>query len=229
MNMEDILRRIDERAADANDRAEYEAAQARMKAEHEAELRIAQRGVLEGIELPAKDVERLRSGSLLDTAAVQALADPEVITVLSGAPGTGKTTAASAWIYRWVMDPQNWEGGFNWRMRGRAMFVQAASLSRYPRYDEAAMKRLLRADRLVIDDLGVEYMDDKGSFMALLDEVVNDRYAARRTTVITTNLDGPGFRARYGHRIADRIREVGKFISVGSASLRAGRQAGKAA
>jgi hypothetical protein len=92
--------------------------------------------------------------------------------------------------------------------------VTAAHLARWPRYDNAEMDRLLKCRRLVLDDLGTEYMDEKGNFMAVLDEVIADRYANERPTLITTNLTVEEFRDRYKNRIADRIRDNGKFLSV---------------
>jgi DNA replication protein DnaC len=100
------------------------------------------------------------------------------------------------------------------------MFVTAARLARWSRYDEAAMEKLLKAKRLVIDDIGTEFMDANGSYQALLDEIVNERYANKRPTLMTTNLEVQAFAARYGERVADRIRESGRFVFVGRDSLR---------
>jgi DNA replication protein DnaC len=100
------------------------------------------------------------------------------------------------------------------------MFLSSARLSRWPKYDDGAMGRLLQTGRLVVDDMGVEFIDERGAYQSLLDEVINDRYANRRPTLLTTNLDAESFKARYGERIADRIRECGKFVSVGAASMR---------
>jgi DNA replication protein DnaC len=72
----------------------------------------------------------------------------------------------------------------------------------------------------VIDDLGSEYHDAKGFFQTLLDEIIDVRYAGKLPTVITTNLDAAGFAAWYGERIVDRVREGGRFIACGNASLR---------
>ena len=103
---------------------------------------------------------------------------------------------------------------------GMPLFVTSARLSRWDRYDRDEMNRLLRADRLVIDDLGSEYADVKGNFNAILDELVSDRHGNRRPLVITTNLNGEAFKARYDDRIADRIREVGRFVSIKWSSMR---------
>jgi DNA replication protein DnaC len=184
--------------------------------EAEEERRV-QRQIAENIaitlrqmELPIKDLELAKSGQVKETEATRALAEGVTIVVLSGAPGCGKTTAAVCWLY---------DGATSQRSIG-GIFVSAAKLSRWARYNEKEMDRLLETRRLVIDDLGAEYLDEKGAYMSLLDEVVNERYANKRTTVLTTNLDAAAFKLRYGERIADRIRESGKFVSVGGASMR---------
>ncbi len=139
------------------------------------------------------------------TPATEALSETwGDVLVLMGPVGTGKTLAACSWL-------RSWEGDG---------FMTAAELARWPRYDMAAMKRLLEKGRLVVDDLGTEYMDDKGNFLAVFDEFVNTRCANMKQTIITTNLAPEAFRARYGERITDRIVECGRFVSVAGESMR---------
>lgn len=153
-------------------------------------------------DVPAKFKTVIRLGLVEQTEAVQKTAGiMDGITVLSGGVGCGKSLAAAVWV-------------------GGGMFVSSALLSRWPRYEMAEMRRLLMGNRLVIDDLGTEYMDDKGNFMAVLDECVNDRYSNDRPTMITTNLKAEDFRKRYGDRIADRVRDNGRFISLSDMSRR---------
>jgi len=128
------------------------------------------------------------------------------VLVLMGGIGTGKTLAACWWAAK--------------AMHEGAGFMTAAELARWPRYEMAAMDRLLGAAALVVDDLGTEYMDDKGNFLAVFDEFVNTRCANMRKTVITTNLTPKTFRERYGARITDRIVECGRFVSVAGDSMR---------
>ena len=73
---------------------------------------------------------------------------------------------------------------------------------------------------LAIDELGTEPLDALGRWLADLDELVDARTARGRQTVATTNLSGTDFKARYGERIADRIRGSGRFIETRAASLR---------
>lgn len=213
--------------------ADWAAADERYKAELEAEARglaVAERAAkakaLRETGIPAKDQERVSTGTLEQTPATDALSAGAVLVCLSGNPGCGKTTAAAAWIWNYLENPDSWRRDH--RMLTPAIvpaaplpiFTKAARLSRWERYDVKEMDRLLTASRLVIDDLGVEFQDAKGNFMAILDEVIDVRYDESRPTVITTNLDADGFKARYGERIADRIRESGRFVSLGNPSLR---------
>jgi len=68
-------------------------------------------------------------------------------------------------------------------------------------------------------------MDDKGNFMAVLDEVINARYGERLPTLITTNLNADGVQRALRVRIADRIRgTVGSLRSVMCLSGEDGRR-----
>ena len=164
-------------------------------------------------ELPDRLVRLASGGGLRETDAVAALREPAGITVLAGAPGCGKTVAAAWWLFDWVAQCCS------------GLWLTAARLQRWDRYSRAEMDRLFAYPRLVLDDLGTEFLDEKGSFMTTLDELVNERYASARPLVITTNLNVEAFKLRYGERIVDRIREAGVFKAVGSQSL---RQAGGA-
>lgn len=224
-NTDDLLRRIEAREADPA----WQEQQRREQEVRAAEVRRAtaagQRELLAKL-LPEKVLEELRAGKVDKTPAIEALEQAPPLVVLSGGTGTGKTTAAGWWLYTWVMDPSNWSAVDTWgtapRLMGSAIFVTGARLARWARYDDGQMDKLLRASRLVIDDLGGEFMDVKGAFLSLIDEIINERYANRRPTVLTTNFKVEDFRERYEARIADRIRELGKFIALGNVSMRGG-------
>ena len=83
----------------------------------------------------------------------------------------------------------------------------------------------MRERVIVIDDLGVEYLDKNGYFSHRLDELIDERYSNYRKTVITTNLNAKAFQTRYGARVADRIREGfkhgGAYVEIAMGSLRA--------
>jgi hypothetical protein len=178
-------------------------------AEHDRQIRALTQGVAAGaaiarwaaMGMPKRAIEVVASGKLSDTDARRLIHGRAVITCLSGNPGTGKTVAACEWLVR----------------RGDGMFVKAASL---PRVDRARVPKLLQMRALVLDDLGTEFLDSKGYVSSLLDELIDSRYDAKLPTVITTNLDDKVFKSRYGERLVDRIREAGRFVIIGGASMR---------
>lgn len=192
-----------------------------------SDLARSQREAILKIGLPEKDLELLQNGRLVDTPAVLAMRkSAATITVLSGPPGCGKTTAASAWLWSWVRDPSNWGKGCfgddeaTWKAPG--MWTTAARLARMDKYDAGAVDALHKAARLVVDDLGAEYSDAKGFFQSFLDELINERYAGMRPTLITTNCKTEEFKARVGERITDRLREMGRFVAILGPSMRKG-------
>ena len=202
MSFDELLQNIANRAPEGEPEPDWLVEAKRNGAE-------AFRAAVAALELPERPLALLDAGTVRGTEAIEALDKPKAIVVLSGTPGCGKTVAAAKWLYDFAKKTQR--AGF---------WLTAARLARWPRYSDADMDRLLRPPRLVIDDLGNEFLDEKGSFMATLDELLNERYAHKRPTVITTNLNLAGFKARYEERIADRIREDGRFVSLASPSLR---------
>lgn len=141
--------------------------------------------------------------------AVQAMTDWDVdvcnVAVLSGPAGTGKTVGAAAWALK---------------RRELIAFVRASTFAASSRYDAEKRARWYEADGLCLDDLGAEYADTKGNFLVDLDELVDTFYADRRPLIITTNLTAPMFKARYGARIEDRIRECARWFVIGGESGR---------
>lgn len=207
-----------ERWAEHDARIERERleAEARREQQRQDDLRrsLVERGC------PAKDLERAVSGEMTDTVAVAevrgAIGLGLVLLVLSGLRGCGKTTAAAWWLVQ-KREPAKYVRTYEPR------FVDASALARWPRFDDGKMVELERASALVIDDLGIEYDDKNGAFRSFLDGLVNTRYAACLPTLITTNLRAGEFKARYGERIADRIRESGRFVELAGESLRGGK------
>jgi DNA replication protein DnaC len=169
-------------------------------------------------------------GGIQATDATAAVEHAAGTVVLSGGPGCGKTVAAAMWL----TDPMRMESSWRYtdQLAGvfgrcgnaysgpKCVWITAAKLARAERYDDEKMTELLRCDRLVIDDLGGEYLDKGGFYASMLDEIINERHAAKLPTVMTTNLNDTAFKARYGERISDRIRESGRFIGCGNASMR---------
>lgn len=147
-------------------------------------------------------------GNPVETEAVKLLRaafarDEKIcLVVLQGGVGCGKSCSAALWAI---------EHGARW--------ITAKDLARTSTYDDD-FRSVERARRLVIDDLGTEYADQKGFFLSNLDGLIDARYADELPTVITTNVSAAEFKSRYGERIADRIRGSGAWVEVGGGSLR---------
>ena len=156
--------------------------------------------------LPLRCLKLIEAG-LRDTTARAAVSawdrDQRCFLVLAGAKGSGKTVAACEAIYA---------------AYGR--FAPVADLVRAGQYNTEALDELASAGLLVLDDLGTEYVDAKGFFLASLDWLVNARYSNEKATIITTNLPAKAFAERYGERVADRLREAGQYVEIADQSMR---------
>lgn len=164
--------------------------------------------------LSHKHLSIIGDGEVRRTPAIEALGKTGAtgIWVLSGGVGCGKTTAT----HLWLLPPGQITAPH------RVAFVSAHEFSRTSRY-HGKVERLVAPDRLVVDDLGAEYMDEKGSLLCDLDELLDARVRAGRATMLTTNLGLEQFRTRYGARIASRVREDGKWLPVDGPDLRGRR------
>ena len=142
------------------------------------------------------------------TKAVERLmGSSKTFLLLMGSPGCGKTLGtALAFAQR------------------PGLFVRALELARLSSFDRDDRQRLCQVQRaplLVLDDLGAEMLHD--GWRPVLDELIDIRWGDRLKTILTTNLDGDAFKARYGARIADRIRDDGFIEKVGDKSRRGGQ------
>lgn len=129
----------------------------------------------------------------------------ESILVLSGPAGCGKTVAATWWA---------------WNRAPWAAFVRSTTFAASSRYNNEKRDAWFASGAIVLDDLGTEYADAKGNYQVDLDELVDVFYGDRRPLIITTNCTLAEFKARYGSRITDRVRECGSWFSISSESLR---------
>jgi len=175
------------------------AAIASLKA-HDAELQAAG--------FPRRAIEKARGADETRPGIVRLKnwsTDDDSCVVLSGTHGCGKTVAATWWAIR---------------RRPIPMFVRASTFAASSRYDRDTRLSWFAASALVLDDLGSEFSDVKGSFLVDLDELIDVFYGDRRPLLITTNAEMPEFKSRYGARIVDRLRECGSWFSVIGGSLR---------
>lgn len=184
----------------------------------QVELRAELPARLVHLGAPRRAVKAWQEG-ITETPAVKAVrrmsAEKRTLCLLSGGVGTGKTVAAVvAMAERVLADVDEVQP---------ALFVRAAECARMGLYDadsKRLFRQMLEAGVLVVDDLGVEFLGEGSIWRSLLEEVLDVRYGDMLPTVLTTNMDWPGFSARYGARVADRIRHSGIADGSGDTSLR---------
>jgi DNA replication protein DnaC len=123
---------------------------------------------------------------------------------LMGDVGTGKTTLAML-VSKAAVEAE----------RSVAIYSLPRLLARIRRtYDAEAgeqsylefFERLTSVDLLHIDDLGVEKRSDW--VLEQLYAIVNERYEAERSMVVTTNLDQPALEEQIGARTVSRLVEI---------------------
>lgn len=173
-----------------------------------ARMQAEERAQYERNGFPARAIDASKAADP-EACAIVAISEwsksEDSILVLSGQPGCGKTVAATWWAWRCGFVP---------------LFLRATEFAASSRYDHEKRDSWINANGLVLDDLGSEYADPKGSFLVDLDEMIDRYYGDRKPMVITTNSNAAQFKQRYGARIADRIRECGRFQSLAGVSLR---------
>jgi DNA replication protein DnaC len=135
------------------------------------------------------------------------------IAVVSGSYGIGKTVAL-VWVglYRLAFE--------------RPRFITAQQLARMSRegrfafVDEMFDGETNWSNVLLLDDVGAEHADARGSWLADFDEIVDRFYRTKYMLVLSTNLTAKAFRLRYGMRVCDRLAECGKWFDIAGESMR---------
>lgn len=165
-----------------------------------------------GFGIPAVFVREVIATGYRETMATQACglvrAGHLSMLVLTGERGGGKSFAAARWLLRaptrevLIRNPSS----------RRFLPADAADDLTYDDREVAS-----RSVALVLDDVGTERYRDTMATMMLR------RHRDAAPTVITTNLHEHEFIAMYGARVADRLREVGRFVSCGAVSMRKAR------
>lgn len=135
--------------------------------------------------------------------------------VFSGNPGTGKSHLAAA-IMQQVM------------VHGTAFYTTVIGLVRMFRdcWDAGALRTeaqvwqtLMRADLLVIDEVGVQYGSD--AELLQINELLDRRYRDLLPVVLLTNLDTPALKTVLGERVYDRMKQKARGVSFDWGSYRA--------
>lgn len=147
--------------------------------------------------------------------AAQWLANPSGTPslMLMGLYGNGKTTLARA-IMNLISFLSERTYGYNKRIA--PAFITAKDICRmcaagekfkeqYDRYNNLSSEQIL-----IIDDLGQEPSEVMvyGMIHTPIIDLICERYAHRRMTIFTTNLDTDLLKAKYGERVYDRLSEM---------------------
>jgi len=129
---------------------------------------------------------------------------PFRVLVLVGGTGCGKTVAGS-----WALA----------RERGRCVTVERLLLiarSRSPLH-LAEIDAVARAKLLLLDEAGAEH--DPIAARAVVLELLNRRQRGQ-LTILTSNLDEPGFRSWLDERALSRVMQIGKIVTCTGPDLR---------
>lgn len=141
--------------------------------------------------------------------------------LLLGGVGSGKSTAAGAFVVEFGRElAKHKHFGPNmdaWRPRW-VRAVEASRMSSFGAEAEARFREWRECALLVIDDMGTELMTP--TWQQALDDVLDYRYQHSLQTLMPSNLTADEFKARYGARISDRIREDGMVRTVDTKSMR---------
>ena len=167
-----------------------------------------------------KHLEQILSGTMERVPAIDAITkvDSVGLSVMSGNAGCGKTHAGHVWLLdALTRPPEKWQSASIRR-------ATAAAFARTSRYENNSNKIavLAKPKKLVLDDLGVEHGDAKGSFLVDLDELLDIRWSNNSATLLLTNLTASDFSERYGRRLYDRCRGQDRWFDVPHPSMRGG-------
>lgn len=142
-----------------------------------------------------------------------------------GLCGNGKTTLARAmqWLVGFLTERE-----LGCSRRKNIRMVTAKQICRLCANDTKAYDALFGEEMLIIDELGEEPADLMlyGMIHTPMTDLLLERYARRRFTVITTNLKNSAIKEKYGERVYDRFREMLTIVGFNNPSY---RQEGKKA
>lgn len=159
-------------------------------------------------------------------AAAEWLADAngKMGLMLAGNCGNGKTTLMLAIcnLINWMYDSARASKRRSIRM------VKAKEIARMAldKNNRDEYQRLMREDMLAIDEVGEEpsEMIQYGMPFSPIRDLLEERYAAQKLTIITTNLINtparPQLTKHYGERVVDRLREMMTIIPFHNPSFR---------
>jgi DNA replication protein DnaC len=152
--------------------------------------------------------------------AVEYLSGKRPVLAMFGTVGQGKTLAG-VWAARELLARMPLDCLATGQNTSPVVFIAATTFARLSAYsvdDKAFFDGLCRVRVLVLDDVGTETL--AGVASAHFDELIDTRINFERRTIITSNLDAKAFKARYGERIADRLRQSAVISQGTGASMR---------
>jgi len=162
---------------------------------------------------PGRTVDDLRralgSTMALDAARRFASASREDVCVLAlmGPTGVGKSVAAGHAMLEHGkrVGPNRTPGAapvYTWVQANRLV-----GLSYFEEQDKGLLRDLERCGHLTVDELGADQATQSGK--GRVTELLLARFAAKRATVITSNLTHKAFADVYGQALVDRIKSDG--------------------
>ncbi|GAH02732.1 unnamed protein product, partial [marine sediment metagenome] len=126
--------------------------------------------------------------------------------ILLGSPGTGKNHIASGIIHETIANEKT------------ALMTTAMKIVRTIKdswkdnsvSEEEIIERFVEPDLLVIDEIGIQFGSDTEKLY--ISEIINDRYEARKPSIIIGNMTLEEVESQVGERVIDRFREGGKVV-----------------
>lgn len=140
--------------------------------------------------------------------------------VMAGDVGRGKTTAAAWCALEWARH-HPWNSQPTGSNQQPFAWIDGRGMRLLGEWGEEAQDLLAcaaTAELTVIDDAGKE--GDRRAYEALSD-LLTERVDRNRTTILSSNMKGEMFRARYGIALADRLRARAVMPSLKGDSMRA--------
>ena len=140
------------------------------------------------------------------------------IIVIIGGEGNGKTALACSYAYSWYLR------GYSFKLGKALYFTMTQLLSAQKAWYGAGSKgdspidRALECGLLVLDEILTTH--ESPHDQNLMRDLLNRRYADKRTTMLLTNLGDDGLRKALDRPILDRIRDGGALIELKGNSIR---------